>query len=234
MSAATAAILTPERLGTVVNVPLAADAVIYQGTLVCLDSSGNAVPAADTAALRVIGVAQADADNTDGDAGDVTLNVKRGVFGFANSGDAAVDADDKGKLCVVEDDSTVAETSTNKIPAGRVVDVDDDYVWVDVAEGPARVPTVITALAALTSTNSTAGAAVPGALTSTNGVAGAASADLAALAAEAEKIGDDVRAVHAAALLAQAEAEKIGDDVRAVHATVTTIITALQAHGIIK
>lgn len=36
------------------------------------------------------------------------------------------------------------------------------------------------------------------ALTSTNGVAAAASADLAALAAEAEKIGDDVRAIHAA------------------------------------
>ena len=39
--------------------------------------------------------------------------------------------------------------------------------------------------------------AAPAALTSTNGVAAAASADLAALAAEAEKIGDDVRALHA-------------------------------------
>jgi hypothetical protein len=70
----------------------------------------------------------------------------------------------------------------------------------------------------LTSTNGVAGAAIPGALTSTDGTAAAASADLAALAAEAEKIGDDVRAVHAAVLLAQAESEKIGDDVRAVHA----------------
>lgn len=35
-------------------------------------------------------------------------------------------------------------------------------------------------------------------LTSTNGTAGAASASLANLAAEAEKIGDDVRAIHAA------------------------------------
>jgi hypothetical protein len=35
-------------------------------------------------------------------------------------------------------------------------------------------------------------------LTSTNGTAAAASADLAALAAEAEKIGDDVRALYAA------------------------------------
>lgn len=44
------------------------------------------------------------------------------------------------------------------------------------------------------------GAAVT--LTSTNGTAAAASADLAALAAEAEKIGDDVRAIHAALLTA--------------------------------
>lgn len=36
------------------------------------------------------------------------------------------------------------------------------------------------------------------ALTSTNGTAGAAAADLPGLAAESEKIGDDVRAIHAA------------------------------------
>lgn len=39
--------------------------------------------------------------------------------------------------------------------------------------------------------------AAAAALTSTNGVAGAAGADLPGLAAEAEKIGDDVRALHA-------------------------------------
>lgn len=70
----------------------------------------------------------------------------------------------------------------------------------------------------LTSTNGTAAAAIPGALTSTNGTAAAAAADLAALAAEAEKIGDDVRAIHAAVLLAQAESEKQGDDIRAIYA----------------
>ncbi len=39
--------------------------------------------------------------------------------------------------------------------------------------------------------------AAAAALTSTNGVAAAAAADLAALAAETEKVGDDVRALHA-------------------------------------
>lgn len=85
-----------------------------------------------------------------------------------------------------------------------------------------------------TSTNGTAAAAIPGALTSTDGTAAAAAADLAALAAEAEKIGDDVRAVHAAALLAQAETEKIGDDVRAVVTLVNELRAALVALGAIK
>ena len=197
MSAATEAITTPERQGTVVNCPLAAATTIYQGTLVCRNSAGNVVPGSDTAALRVAGVATEDVDNADGDAGDLTVNLKRGVFRFANSGSAAVDADDKGKLCFIEDDQTVAETSTHKIPAGRVVDVDSDGVWVAVGEPATVSPTVMTALAALTSTN---------------GVAAAASADLAALAAEAEKIGDDARAIHA---------------------TLTNIITALKAAGIV-
>lgn len=39
--------------------------------------------------------------------------------------------------------------------------------------------------------------AAPAALTSTNGTAGAAAADLAALAAETEMVGDDTRALHA-------------------------------------
>lgn len=46
------------------------------------------------------------------------------------------------------------------------------------------------------------GSATAPTFTSTNGVAGAASADLAALAAETEKIGDDVRALRTALILA--------------------------------
>lgn len=195
MSAATAAIDTPERSGSVFNYPLAAATVIYQGTLVALDASGNAVAASDAAALRVVGRAEETVDNSDGDAGDLTINAKRGVFKYANSGTNAVDADDKGKVCFVEDDQTVAETSTHKCKAGRVLDVEDDGVWVD-TNTPESTQT-ITALAALTSTNGTM----------------AAAADDAAV---------------------KVEGEKIGDDVRAVHATVTDIITALQAVGILK
>ena len=71
----------------------------------------------------------------------------------------------------------LAETSTNKVIAGRVHDVDTDGVWVDVTEFATRIPAVYV-------------------LTSTNGTM-AAAADLAAVKVEGEKIGDDVRALHA-------------------------------------
>lgn len=131
MSAATAAIDTPERPGDSISLPVAASTKIFAGTLVALNTSGNAVPASDTTLLVVVGRAEADVDNSAGSAGDLSVVVKRGVFRFANSGTNAVDADDKGKFAYVEDDQTVAETSTHKVKAGRVLDVDDDGVWID-------------------------------------------------------------------------------------------------------
>lgn len=177
MAAATSAVNTPMKHGEIVEYPVAASTALYAGTLICLDSSGNAVNAADTAGLRVIGRAESDVDNSAGAAGDLKVQIRRAVFRFANSGTNAVDADDKGKICFVEDNQTVAETSTNKVIAGRVHDVDTDGVWVDVTEFATRIPAVYV-------------------LTSTNGTM-AAAADLAAVKVEGEKIGDDVRALHA-------------------------------------
>lgn len=178
MAAATAQINTPERQGKVTAYPLAAATIIYAGTLVALDSSGNAVPASDTAGLRVVGLAQETIDNSAGIAGALKIATKVGVFQLNNSAGDALDANDKGKICYVEDDNTVCEAgATHKVKAGRVLDVGTDGVWVDL-DFASVVPVAVT-------------------LGSTNGTAGAA-ADLAALKAEAELIGDDVRAIHAA------------------------------------
>lgn len=195
-TAATSAIDTPEKAGIVLHYPVAAATLIPAGVLVAINVAGNAVNASDTAALRVIGRAEADADNSAGAAGDISVDIKRGVFRFANSADNAVDADDKGKPCFVEANNTVAETSTNKCKAGLVVDVDSDGVWVETRYAHLATST-FTALAALTSTNGTF----------------AAAADLVAV---------------------KVEGEKVGDDVRAVWATLTDLIAALQAEGILK
>lgn len=197
MAATTTAIITKERGAEIIGYPVAAATTIVQGALTALDTSGNLVNASDAANLRVLGRAEETVDNSAGSAGDLTANVKRGCFLYANSATAAVDADDKGKLCFVEDNQTVAETTTNKCKAGLVIDVTTEGVWVDTtyAHLATNVPTALAAL------------------TSTNGTAAAASASLANLAAEAEKIGDDARAIHA---------------------TLTDVVTALQAFGILK
>ncbi len=177
MAAATAAIITDERAASGVAYPVAAATTIHQGTLVALNTDGNLVSASDAASIRVVGRAEETVDNSAGSAGDLTATVKRGCFLYANSATAAVDADDKGKLCFVEDNQTVAETSTHKCKAGLVIDVTTDGVWVD---------TTYAHLATVVVTDGT-----------TNGTA-AAAADLAALKAETELIGDLARAMFAA------------------------------------
>lgn len=177
MAATSLPIFTDERLGEIYYIPVAAATKIPAGVIVALDANGRAVNASDTAALRVIGRAEETVDNTAGGAGDLSINVKRGVFKWVNSAANAITAAYLRKPAYVEDNQTVATTSTNKVVAGRIVAVDaDGGIWIDT-----RALAIAAALTAA----------------STNGTAGAA-ADLAALKAEAENIGDDVRAVIAA------------------------------------
>ena len=132
MAVATAEVNTPERQGRVTAYPVAAATKIFAGTLVALDANGNAVAAADTAGLRVVGLAQETVDNSGGLAGAFKIATKQGVFQLNNSATDAVDANDKGKICFVEDDNTVCEAGANhKVKAGRVLDVTDAGVWVD-------------------------------------------------------------------------------------------------------
>ena len=153
MAAATAEINTIKRPGNVVAYPIAAATKIYAGTLVALNSSGNALPAADTVGLTVVGVANATVDNSAGIAGALSIDVERGVFKFTNSSTAAVDPDDKNKLCYVEDDNTVSETTTNSIPAGLVLQVDSDGVWVQLPLAPAQLSAIADAAVLPSKTN---------------------------------------------------------------------------------
>ena len=142
IGAAVIAINTPERSGAVFNYPLAAETVIWQGTLVALDSSGNCVPASNTVGLKVVGRAEETVDNSAGLAGALTINVKRGVFLYANSASAAVDANDKGAPVYVEDDMTVTETASNSIVAGVCLDVTSEGVWIDTSLMPSQVAAI--------------------------------------------------------------------------------------------
>lgn len=142
--AATAPINTPERPNLSIAYPLAAATKVFAGTLAALDANGRMVPAADTAGLRVVGRAEDTFDNSAGAAAAISGVAKRSTFKFANSGTQPLLAADIGKECFVEDDQTVAKTSTNKVKAGRFVALDaDGGVWVDTTQA-SRVPSADT------------------------------------------------------------------------------------------
>jgi hypothetical protein len=111
--------------------PVAANATIYQGAQVMLQA-GFAAPGA--AALNCLGMGMADetVSNAGGAAGAVSIEVKTGVFCFANSAADPVPASQIGANCYIVDDQTVAATNgaNTRSVAGEVFNVDSSGVWV--------------------------------------------------------------------------------------------------------
>ena len=119
--------------GEFVVLNVASGTVIYAGGLVAVDTNEYAVPASDTATLKVVGIA---ADAVDQRAGVYNslkkALIRRGVFLFKNGG-SLTDAN-IGDWAYVEDDQTVSTAAemSNDILAGVIVDVDSTGVYVDV------------------------------------------------------------------------------------------------------
>lgn len=114
---------------------VAADEVLYQGTLVIL-KDGYAYAGQAMTGGMAIGLAdpnQPDQDNTGGADGDLIANIVPGCFRWENSAlTDAIAVADIGTLCYVVDNQTVAKTSgsSTRSAAGTVVAVDDAGVWV--------------------------------------------------------------------------------------------------------
>lgn len=121
----------------------AAGAALYAGTLAARDALGRAVPASDTAGLRIVGRVLTTSDNTGGPEDSRRVCVERGCFRYANSATAPLIGSDVGKVCFVEDNQTVASASTNSVKAGRVVEVDAEGVWVNTADTYDPAPLVL-------------------------------------------------------------------------------------------
>lgn len=133
MAALTADRNTAMREGQIVSLPVAASEKIYAGALVARDANGYATPGATATGLLGVGRAEAQADNSSGSAGDVSVDVRKGVFKFDNSaGGDEITAADIGSDCYIVDDATVAKTdgTGSRSKAGRVFDVESDGVWV--------------------------------------------------------------------------------------------------------
>lgn len=124
---------TPEIAGTLREIPVAADTIIYQGAMVAINASGYAVPASTATTLKIVGRAEETADNRNGAAGAINVTTKRGVFRYGNSASTdAIARKDAESTCYAVDDQTVALTNgTNtRSAAGIIHDVDAQGVWV--------------------------------------------------------------------------------------------------------
>ena len=133
MAALTKDRATPYRDGIEIDFPVAANIKIFAGSLVCANTSGYAVPAADTAGLKFLGVALEQVDNTGGANGAKKVRVRRtGTFEF----DAlSITQAMVGNSMYVMDDHTFDDSSgpNNDIRVGILVKyVSDTKGWIDI------------------------------------------------------------------------------------------------------
>lgn len=122
------------------SLPMKAATKIFNGAMVGIDSSGNAMPAGLLAGgtVRVLGVADAEVDNSSGAAAAKSVPVRRGAFVFKNSsaGDQITKAE-VGSAVYCVDDQTVAKTNgtSTRAFAGICVGLDDNGTDVIVEVG---------------------------------------------------------------------------------------------------
>lgn len=100
--------------------------VYYQGALVNFDANGYIVVAADTAGHVFAGVVKQQV--TVGSAETKDIEIEQGIIRVAHSGAAQTDV---GAFVYATADDTLADSATNVGPAGKVVDWEAGYLWID-------------------------------------------------------------------------------------------------------
>jgi len=113
-----------------------ADDCIYKGALVCIDTDGFAVPAADTASYEFVGIAVEQADNTGGSDGDIEVKVyTEGCFKL--TGNNTLAQTHVGHIVTVADDQTVTDAvATNDVNVGMLVKfISATSGWVEINHG---------------------------------------------------------------------------------------------------
>jgi len=111
---------------------------IYKGAVVIIDVSdadGYAAPMAVNAATgdMFAGVAMEKQAVSSAETGDGAVEITcavNGVWGFPQASLAITDI---GAVIYATDTEALTTTSTNAITVGRLVDVDDTYAWIDIA-----------------------------------------------------------------------------------------------------
>lgn len=115
---------------------VAATTKIYFGSLIARNAAGFIVPASDSAALKVIGIAQQFVDNSAGADGGLTVQYITGVEAeLVNSGGAIVQAGKLAKAYVSDDQTiTTKALSAHQVVAGTVTSFTTTTAFVYVEE----------------------------------------------------------------------------------------------------
>jgi hypothetical protein len=127
-----------------VTAPVLASAHIYQSALVCCNSSGYAVPAADSAGYVYMGQAVLEANNAGGSSGAINVEINPPASDDT-SRYLQVNASNPGQTWFNQhvfliDDQTcaLAASTTNDVILGRVIGVGASWVIVDTEDKYAR------------------------------------------------------------------------------------------------
>ena len=125
MTALTESRRVQKRDGLSIALEVKAGSTVYKGALIMLDGD-KATPATKASGKTILGIAENSAK------GGETVTITKGTYGFENKSGDLVAASEIGSDCYVEDDQTVAKTSTGRSVAGKVIDVSEGQVWVKV------------------------------------------------------------------------------------------------------
>lgn len=115
-----------------IGLPVKGSVKIYKGALVGRDAGGFLKPMAADLTLRCVGMALSTVDTTGLSDGAVTINVRQGVFKYANGDTIVVGLE--GNDLYASDDQTVNKGDSNGTRpfVGKLVQVDTDGVWIEI------------------------------------------------------------------------------------------------------
>lgn len=122
-----------ERLGNMnIVIPVAAKTVLMENTIVAVGADGYAVSGTKAEGLIAAGRVERLADNGAGEAGDISVEVRRGTFVWDNDG--TIKSTDVLKECYIAGSTSVTITADGASSAGIILAVDEDGVTVDMTQ----------------------------------------------------------------------------------------------------
>lgn len=121
-------------LGRVQAYQVAASTTIFKGALCSVNATGFLVPSTNTINERVVGIAEAAVDNSAGANGDLSANIRKGVFSLNGEGGDLPTQALVGHGVFAASDNEVELTAGAGILAGTLEEIDGAEFWVKIID----------------------------------------------------------------------------------------------------